>query len=170
MPASSSTAPVLWLLATVWVGCVRERGTQAEAPSPPPPATVAEGHEPSEPARPRKLPLGDAQPAAERVVRVLRGKASYYSVRLAGRKTASGQPYDPELLTAAHRSLPFGTRVRVVREDTGHAVIVTINDRGPFAGQDRIIDVSGRAACTLEMIRAGVVSVRVEVLEAVGVP
>lgn len=170
MPTSSSTSHLLWLLATVWLGCVREQGPQAEGPPPLPPPTVAARHESSAPARPLELPAGDAQPATERVVRVLHGKASYYSSRLAGRKTASGQPYDPELLTAAHRSLPFGTRVRVVREDTGHAVTVTINDRGPFAGQDRIIDVSGRAAHMLEMHRAGVVSVRVEVLEVAGVP
>jgi len=90
--------------------------------------------------------------------------ATYYSNRLAGRKTASGEVYDPKALTAAHKKLPFGTLVRVTRKDDGRSVTVRINDRGPFAGKDRIIDVSYRAAEELDMVRAGVVPVRVEVL------
>lgn len=97
-------------------------------------------------------------------VQVLRGKASYYADSLAGNATASGEPYDPEKLTAAHRELPFGTRVRVARVDDDRAVVVRINDRGPFGNKKRIIDVSRAAAEELGMIRAGVVDVRVEVL------
>ncbi len=96
---------------------------------------------------------------------VLEGKATYYGDSLAGNKTASGEVYDPGRLTAAHRTLPFGTRVLVQRSDVpARAVCVTITDRGPFAGPERIIDLSRRAAEHLEMIRAGVVPVRVYVL------
>lgn len=96
---------------------------------------------------------------------VLRGLASYYHDSLAGNPTASGEPYDPRRLTAAHRTLPFGTRVRVTRTDVeGPALCLSINDRGPFAGRSRIIDLSRRAAEQIGMIRAGVVPVKVEVL------
>lgn len=92
------------------------------------------------------------------------GQATYYSDALAGRKTASGERYDPNALTAAHRKLAFGTMVRVTRLDTGRSVVVRITDRGPFGNEKRIIDVSKAAARELDMLRAGVVAVRVEVL------
>jgi rare lipoprotein A len=97
--------------------------------------------------------------------RIYRGLATYYSNRLAGRRTASGEVYDPRALTAAHRDLTFGTVVRVVRVDGGRAVTVRINDRGPFGDEERIIDVSYHAAKELDMLRAGVVPVTVEVLK-----
>lgn len=96
---------------------------------------------------------------------VQEGRASYYSDTLAGNPTASGEPYDPAALTAAHRTLPFGTRVRVTRLDDERSVEVRINDRGPFGRRDRIIDLSRAAAERLGMIRAGVIRVRIEVLE-----
>jgi len=92
------------------------------------------------------------------------GGASYYSDRLAGHRTASGERYDPRALTAAHRTLPFGTEVRVVRDDDGRGVVVRINDRGPFGDEGRIIDLSRAAAERLGMLRAGVVTVRLEVV------
>ncbi len=92
------------------------------------------------------------------------GYASYYNDRLAGRSTASGEPYRPTQLTAAHRTLPFGTTVRVQRRDRPDSVVVRINDRGPYAGTQRVIDLSRAAAERIGMIRAGVVPVRVEVL------
>lgn len=94
---------------------------------------------------------------------VLHGKATYYADSLAGHKTASGEPYDPGALTAAHRTLPFGTVVRVRRKD-GREVTVRINDRGPFGKEDRILDLSRRAAEELGMIRDGVVTVEVVVV------
>lgn len=94
------------------------------------------------------------------------GYASYYSDRLAGRSTASGEPYDPRAMTAAHRTLPMGTRVEVRRVDSGAAVVVRVNDRGPYAGERRVIDLSRAAAESLRMIRAGVVPVEVRVIEA----
>lgn len=92
-----------------------------------------------------------------------RGDASYYSDRLAGRPTASGEPYVPSGMTAAHRSLPFGTIVEVARED-GRKVEVRINDRGPFK-RGRVIDLSRRAAEQLGMMREGVVAVVVRVVK-----
>ena len=92
------------------------------------------------------------------------GLASYYADHLAGNTTASGEPYDPNARTAAHRTLPFGTRVRITRVDTGDKVIVRINDRGPQK-RERIVDLSRRAAEALNMIEAGVVSVTLEVLD-----
>jgi rare lipoprotein A len=105
-----------------------------------------------------------AGPASDLDVRQ-RGKASYYADKFVGRTTASGDTYDPDAMTAAHQTLPFGTRVRVVRLDTGASVVVRINDRGPFQ-EGRIIDLSKAAARELEMIRAGVVEVRIEPVDA----
>jgi rare lipoprotein A len=99
-----------------------------------------------------------------RAHKTLKGEASYYADSLAGRKTASGERYDPQAFTAAHRRLPFGTVLRVVRLDTGAEVYVRVNDRGPFARR-RILDLSRAAAERLGMLRAGVVDVRVEVVK-----
>jgi len=94
------------------------------------------------------------------------GLASFYSSSLAGRATASGEIYDAEAFTAAHRTLPFGTRVRVERIDGasgGRAIDVRINDRGPFV-RGRIIDLSDAAARALDMKHEGIVPVRVRLL------
>ena len=114
----------------------------------------------AEPAKPRSE-TGSTKPSGK----VLEGKASYYSDRLAGRSTASGEPYDPKKLTAAHLTLRFGTRIKVTRVDTGASVIVKVNDRGPYGNRGRIVDLSRKAAEKLDMIRAGVVQVRVEILD-----
>lgn len=92
------------------------------------------------------------------------GKASFYADKFHGRETASGEKYDQFALTAAHLTLPFGTVVRVTNLWNGKSVVVTVNDRGPFS-KGRIIDVSKQAAIELQMITAGVVDVKVEVLE-----
>ncbi|WP_439859645.1 septal ring lytic transglycosylase RlpA family protein [Pseudomonas sp. MBLB4136] len=91
------------------------------------------------------------------------GKASYYGARHHGKKTASGERFDQHALTAAHRSLPFGSRVRVTNLRNDKTVVVRINDRGPYA-RGRIIDLSKKAAERLDMLRAGVVPVRVQQL------
>lgn len=88
------------------------------------------------------------------------GIASYYADRYHGRQTASGERFDQGELTAAHRTLPFGTRVRVIHLGNGRETVVRINDRGPFV-RGRIIDVSQRAAEELEMRRAGTAVVRI---------
>ena len=106
-----------------------------------------------------------AAPVHPEVGATQEGKATFYSDSLAGNRTANGETYDPQELTAAHRTLPFGTVVRVTRLDGERSVEVRINDRGPFGRRDRIIDLSRAAAEALDMIHAGVVSVRLEVLE-----
>ena len=88
------------------------------------------------------------------------GLASYYASNLHGRSTASGEKYDENKLTAAHRTLPFGTRVRVTNQVNGKSVVVRVNDRGPFR-RGRIIDVSKRAAEALGFVKQGVVRVSV---------
>lgn len=91
------------------------------------------------------------------------GIASWYGPGYQGRTTASGERFNMRDRTAAHRTLPFGTRVRVTRTDTGKSVVVRINDRGPFV-DGRIIDLSRRAARDLDMIDAGIAPVEVRVL------
>lgn len=91
------------------------------------------------------------------------GLASWYGPGLAGRPTASGQTFRPTQLTAAHRSLPFGTVVRVEHLASGRTVRVVINDRGPFVA-GRLIDLSRAAARRLGMIEAGLAEVALEVV------
>ena len=91
------------------------------------------------------------------------GIASYYGHEFHGRTTASGETYDENKLTAAHRKLPFGTRVRVVNLENDKSVTLRITDRGPFV-DGRIIDVSFQAAKDLDFVKAGLAEVRVEVL------
>ncbi len=88
------------------------------------------------------------------------GVASWYGPGFRGRKTASGERFRPSALTAAHRTLPFGTRVRVTNLSNSKSVVVRINDRGPFTG-GRIIDLSQRAAKKIGMIRSGTAKVKV---------
>ena len=92
------------------------------------------------------------------------GMASYYGNELAGNRTASGERFDPAQLTAAHRSLPFGSMVRVTNTSNGDSVIVRINDRGPFS-HGRIIDVSTAAAREIGMHRSGTARVKLALLD-----
>jgi rare lipoprotein A len=92
------------------------------------------------------------------------GIASWYGPGLHGNKTASGEIFDQNALTAAHPTLPFGTRVRVLHTGNGREVVVRINDRGPFSG-NRIIDLSRAAAESLGMLRQGTARVRLFVIE-----
>lgn len=91
------------------------------------------------------------------------GMASYYGDEFHGRKTANGERFDQNKLTAAHKQLPFGTRVRVVNRQNGKSVVVRVNDRGPFV-KGRIIDLSSSAFRSIASIRAGVVPVHIEVV------
>lgn len=94
---------------------------------------------------------------------VQEGLATYYGGKFHGRKTASGERFDKNAFTAAHRKLRFGTRVRVTNKRNGRSVEVRINDRGPFGRA--VIDLSEAAARQVQMIEAGVVPVRIEVLK-----
>lgn len=104
---------------------------------------------------PAQIPLA-ADPVAEalRFDPIGSGVASYYGNELAGNRTASGERFNPHALTAAHRTLPFGSKVRVTYAKTGESVVVTINDRGPFHG-GRVIDLSEAAADEIGLKRAG---------------
>jgi len=95
------------------------------------------------------------------------GIASYYHDSLHGNKTASGQVYDKNKISAAHKRLPLGSKVRVTDTKTGRSIVVHINDRGPFI-KGRIIDLSRRAAKDLGIIKRGITPVKVEVLSVPG--
>jgi rare lipoprotein A len=111
---------------------------------------------PTAPKAAAALKVESAKPAGA-------GQASYYGTEFAGRPTANGERFNPAAMTAAHRSLPFGARVRVTNVKNGRSVIVRINDRGPYAKR-RVIDVSRGAAQQLGMVSAGTAQVKLEVL------
>lgn len=92
------------------------------------------------------------------------GEASWYGKQYRGRHTASGERFKPNAMTAAHKTLPFNTIVRVTNLNNGRTVKVRINDRGPFKS-GRIIDLSRGAARKVDMVRTGVAPVRLEVLK-----
>lgn len=108
-------------------------------------------------AAPKKTATGGGRAGVQE------GMASWYGGSLHGGPTASGERFDKNAMTAAHRTLPMNTRVRVTSKRNGRTVVVRINDRGPY-GKGRIIDLSEAAAKRLDMIDAGVVPVRVEVI------
>ena len=118
----------------------------------PPPRTAA--------AAPPPPVVHAARPA--RLVAV--GKASWYGAFHHGRRTASGEPFDMNALTAAHRTLPLGTRLRVTNLSNGRSVDVRVNDRGP-AIPSRIIDVSRGVAVALDAVAAGVFPVQLTLLD-----
>jgi len=91
------------------------------------------------------------------------GMASFYNDKFEGRSTASGELYKQKKMTAAHRTLPFNTRIKVTNLSNEKTVIVTINDRGPFV-KDRILDLSKAAAIKLDFIDKGVTRVKWEVI------
>lgn len=177
-------APLVWaLLLCPALGCGAGRHSPTVPAHTPPtvlqraqavpgPATAAAATSQIAPEAPRE-PQGPceasqtclaAQIAQTSAREALEGDCSYYSDSLAGRRTASGAPYVPEYFTAAHRTLRFGTLLRVTRTDTGSSVLVKVNDRGPFGRKRRVLDLSRAAAEQLNMIRRGVARVRVEVM------
>jgi rare lipoprotein A len=115
------------------------------------------------PVQPEEAPVSEpnADPAVRIVAATQTGFASWYGKSFKGRKTASGERFDPNALTAAHRTFPFGSWVRVTVAGTSRSVIVRINDRGPFA-RNRIIDLSYGAAAALGVVHGG--TVRVELV------
>ncbi|MFY8216719.1 MAG: septal ring lytic transglycosylase RlpA family protein [Chthoniobacterales bacterium] len=118
-----------------------------------------------------KKPEGQLPPPSiydPKPVSVLTGKASYYYGRWIGRKTANGEIYRASDITAAHKTLPFNTMVRVTNLKNGKSVIVRINNRGPFV-KGRILDLSLAAAKTIGMTEAGIVPVKAEVLRKIAV-
>jgi len=148
---------------------------QASAPAPPPPPPAPAASNAAPPSEPPRPPAPDhaeleARYAGRPALSVLRGEASYYGAAFAGRKTASGEVFDPDLFTAAHRTLRFGTVLRVKRVDTGAVVYVRVNDRGPYGKKRRILDLSTAAASRLDMLKRGIAEIRAEVVERAPAP
>ncbi len=109
---------------------------------------------------PQILPVEEVADSAEHLGD---GEASFYGHELAGNRTASGERFNPGALTAAHRTLPLGSKLRVTNKGNGKSVIVRINDRGPFV-KKRLIDVSLAAAHQISMVRSGHAMVKLELL------
>ncbi len=160
--------PRIW---TVWMvlllalllagtGCGDKKKKQAKVPAPPP-TLVSPAAKPTEPVPPPQQQLPTKPESSWRQT----GTASWYVPEPAGRKTASGEAYSFTALTAAHRTLPLQSLVRVTNLKTNSQAIVRINDRGPFIGA-RIIDLSLAAAKALDVWRAGTATVKLEVVHA----
>lgn len=141
----TATVLVLGLSSLLASGCLHRRRHHKPAPSNVP-----------------RTPSGPGAPAAP-IVQNQGGTASWYGHPFDGRPTSSGEIYNMHDLTAAHRTLPFGTQVRVHDLDNGQDVVVRVNDRGPFV-EGRILDLSYAAAKQMGMIGAGIARVRLEIL------
>ena len=149
--------------ALLLAGC---SGRRPVANAPPPPVTP-ESAPPSVPARPPSAP-GAAQPPTRHSpfvpgIFVEEGTASWYGIPFNGRRAANGEIFDMNSLVAAHRTLPFGSILRVTNLNNGRDVQVRVIDRGPFVG-DRILDLARAAAVALDMIGTGTAPVRIELL------
>lgn len=158
----SSTIPCCALLALSLAQCAPRRDP-AFAPPTPSNASLRANGDSSSSHDPGGLgtPGGGPSNAPPRET----GQATWYGAQFAGKKTASGERFDPDSFTAAHRTLPFGTWVEVRRTSgTLRSIRVRINDRGPFGDQRRVIDVSRKAAQALDMIKDGVVTVELRVV------
>jgi rare lipoprotein A len=144
-----------------------------DEPEPSTPGEDGAAEEPREPATPADYAEEERELVARygrrRSQGVLHGEASYYGSSFAGRKTASGEVFEPSRFTAAHRTLPFGTVLRVTRTDTRAVVYVRVTDRGPYGRRGRILDLSTAAARQLGMLSRGVADVRADIVER-GVP
>ncbi len=152
------TALIL-VLVVVLTGCGRKKHTKASAPPPPPPQQ-----------QPPQAPRSNRPPAVPAPVgQSETGVASWYGHPYHGRQAADGEIYDMETLVAAHRTLPFNTWVRVVNLRNNKSVDVRIIDRGPFV-DGRIIDLSHAAADAIDLVRAGIGPVKLEVISGPSSP
>ena len=133
---------------------------QTQAPAS---ATAAPAAAPATAPAPAAPPPAPAMPAAAAATE--QGKLAWYGAKFAGRRTASGQRFDPGALTMAHKTLPFGTKVKVTNLANQRSVVLRVNDRGPTQA-DRIGDVSLAAAQRLGMVRAGVIDAELAVVES----
>lgn len=142
----------------------RVEPTEADAPGLTAPTATLRPEDIKESLAPAQatLPEPKVQPVPD-VVRVITGEASWYGPGFYGNRTANGEVFRPGTMTAAHRTLPFGTKVRVTNLWNGRSAIIRINDRGPFIGH-RVIDLGHGAASSLGLIASGIAQVRLEVL------
>jgi len=151
--------------------CSRHKQARVQVPPPPPAPATAET--PASPA-PKPPALPDKTEEADEVFKSVpenatpllteTGRASWYGAPYHNRRASNGEIYNMHAMTAAHRTLPLGSIVRVTNEKTGHSVLVRITDRGPFV-TGRILDVSYAAAKRLDIWQPGVATVKVEVLQ-----
>jgi len=139
-------------IAAVVAGCAQQAIAPESAPPTPAPPTPAPSPSAATASRPSS-PVGDVE----------RGRVSLYGEDFAGKTTANGETFDPDALTMAHRTLPFGTRVRVTNLENQRSVVVTVNDRGPFVA-GRIADLSLGAARQIGMVASGVIDAILEVI------
>ncbi|MEJ2514095.1 MAG: septal ring lytic transglycosylase RlpA family protein [Gammaproteobacteria bacterium] len=160
----------LWLAVLLFAGCASLDGEQDTAPRRPPDLTSIPDAVPrTEPRSARGNPpfyevAGRRYYVKDSAAGYLeRGVASWYGTKFHGRSTSSGEPYDMYAMTAAHKTLPLPTYVRVTHLGNGRSVVVRVNDRGPFVGE-RIIDLSYAAAVRLGMHHDGTALVQVEAL------
>lgn len=151
-------------------GCAGRRPTAGAQPPPltptPTPPETEPGHSNAagaEPAPPLKPGAASIKPPGAGIAYVEEGKASWYGAPFHGRRASNGEIYDMNKFTAAHRTLPFNSMVRVTNLDNGKSTVVRITDRGPFV-DNRIIDLSKAAAQALDAIGPGVIPVKLEVL------
>lgn len=143
---------VAGLLAATSLAHAQSASAPAAAPAPAPAPAAAPAPAPAAPA----APAAAAAAAAD-------GKIAFYGRKFAGRKTASGERFNPNALTMAHKTLAFGTMVKVTNTANNRSTTVRVNDRGPSTA-DRVGDVSLAAARQLRMLRAGVVNAKIEVV------
>jgi rare lipoprotein A len=152
---------VNWLALFV-VSLLAQSCTTGAMLSGPAPAPIIVKTAPRGEATLQKVDLENAPKAATK--HALRGEASWYGPGFHGKKTASGEIYDQTKLTAAHKTLPLGSKARVTNLQNGNTVEVQINDRGPFI-EGRIIDLSRAAAGVLGFVESGTTRVRLELLD-----
>jgi rare lipoprotein A len=154
--------------ALFFIGCAAKRPVSASAPAQPtptPPSTAESAKNSTAPSPPRR---SKTPPVPAPVGYIEEGNASWYGNPFHGRRASNGEVYDMYKLTAAHRTLPFETMVRVTNLNNGKSTTVRITDRGPFV-DNRIIDLSLAAAREIDSVGPGVVPVRMEVIGNVDV-
>ncbi|HEV8501697.1 MAG TPA: septal ring lytic transglycosylase RlpA family protein [Casimicrobiaceae bacterium] len=146
-------------------GCAQVQPTPETAPPTPPPAPAAPPTPATSPAPQPPTAPSPPPPSVDNAISTQqRGRISMYGDEFAGKKTASGAVFDPSALTMAHRTLPFGTRVRVTNLENQRSVEVVVNDRGPFVA-GRIADLSEAAARRIGMLAHGVVEALLEIIK-----
>jgi rare lipoprotein A len=167
----SQFAPAFLLVAGLMQGCGSVSGSALQALQPKAVEAASIDSSASRPVSPPVQAKRKAQVQTKKGSipenRVIRGEASWYGPGFHGRKTASGKIFDQEKLTAAHKTLPLGTRARVTNLENGNTVEVEINDRGPYVGE-RVIDLSRAAADRLGFVESGITLVRIELLPQEG--
>ena len=157
----SCSPPTIWVIASfclLWLGCASTpRFTERDSGDG---GTVTRG---SQGSSTRNVEPSRAAPSGK-VLLTLEGVVSYYAHDFQGKETSNGETFNMNDLTAAHRTFPFGTRVRVTNLENNKSVIVRVNDRGPFV-EGRIMDLSLAAAKAIGLIQSGTTRAKLEVLQ-----